>query len=54
MTPAPQSIETSPETVTVRTGETTNVTVRVLPEGADQTVTAMVADKSIATVVSDD
>lgn len=54
MTPAPQSIETSSETVTVRAGETTNVTVRVLPEGADQTVTAMVADKSIATVVSDD
>ncbi|KAB7244464.1 hypothetical protein GBC42_11020 [Bifidobacterium longum] len=54
VTPAPQSIETSPETVTVRAGETTNVTVRVLPEGADQTVTATVADKSIATVVSDD
>ncbi|MCD0186567.1 hypothetical protein LPH37_08505 [Bifidobacterium longum subsp. longum] len=30
------------------------MTVRVLPEGADQTVTATVADKSIATVVSDD
>ena len=54
VTPAPQSIETSPETVTVRAGETTNVTVRVLPEGADQTVTATVADKSIATLVSDD
>nr|UWG91470.1 MAG: hypothetical protein [Bacteriophage sp.] len=54
MTPAPQSIEVIPEIVTVRTGETTMVTARVLPEDADQTVTATVADPAIATVVSDD
>ncbi|QOL57277.1 hypothetical protein BL3420_00015 [Bifidobacterium longum subsp. longum] len=36
--------------MTLRVGETAGLDVKVLPEGADQTVTAMVADKSIASI----
>ena len=38
------------ESLTLRVGETAGLDVKVLPEGADQTVTATVADKSIASI----
>lgn len=53
---APESIKVTDDSgkpidnITLRVGETAGLTVKVLPEGADQTVTATVADKSIASI----
>ena len=46
----PTGIQVTPESLTLRVGETAGLDVKVLPEGADQTVTATVADKSIASI----
>ena len=53
---APESIKVTDDSgkpidnITLRVGETAGLDVKVLPEGADQTVTATVADKSIASI----
>lgn len=49
---SPESITVSPESVTVRVGETVNLSYRVLPEGASQDVTFTVTDPSIVSVTS--
>lgn len=46
----PTGIQVTPESLTLRVGETAGLDVKVLPEGADQTVTAMVADPTIASI----
>lgn len=46
----PTGIQVTPESLTLRVGETAGLDVKVLPEGADQTVTAMVADQTIASI----
>lgn len=48
--PKPTGIQVTPESLTLRVGETAGLDVKVLPEGADQTVTAMVADQAIASI----
>lgn len=46
----PTGIQVTPKSLTLRVGETAGLDVKVLPEGADQTVTAMVADPTIASI----
>ncbi|WP_288668063.1 Ig-like domain-containing protein [uncultured Bifidobacterium sp.] len=48
--PKPTGIQVTPESLTLRVGETAGLDVKVLPEGADQTVTAMVANQAIASI----
>lgn len=54
MTPEPESIEVSPETVETRVGETVRLGVSVLPPDASQKFTATVKDESIASIESEE
>lgn len=46
----PESITVKPDRVEVRVGETTTLDVKVLPDGADQSVSINGGDPSIAEV----
>lgn len=48
--PKPTGIQVTPESLTLRVGETAGLDVKVLPEGADQTATAMVTNQAIASI----
>lgn len=50
--PKPTGIQVTPESLTLRVGETAGLDVKVLPEGAPQEFAANILDKTIATINS--